>query len=54
MTAKTTQVGKRVAKGTRTCRRCKTHRGIIRAYGLYVCRRCFREIAPELGFNKDK
>jgi small subunit ribosomal protein S14 len=39
-------------KGTRECRRCGTHRGIIRNYGLYICRRCFREIGPKLGFKK--
>ncbi|TFG04576.1 MAG: 30S ribosomal protein S14, partial [Promethearchaeota archaeon] len=31
-------------KGSRECRRCHTHRGIIRRYGLNLCRRCFYEI----------
>ena len=39
-------------KGTRNCKRCGTHRGIIRRYGLFICRRCFREIAESLGFKK--
>jgi small subunit ribosomal protein S14 len=39
-------------KGTRECRRCHTHRGLIRSYGLYICRRCFREVAGTLGFKK--
>lgn len=39
-------------KGARVCRRCGTHRGLNRAYGLYICRRCFREIGPKLGFKK--
>jgi small subunit ribosomal protein S14 len=42
----------RHGKGSRECRRCHTHRGIIRAYGLYVCRRCFREVAGKMGFKK--
>jgi len=25
---------------------------VIRKYGLYLCRRCFREVAPVLGFKK--
>ncbi|MHA1377744.1 MAG: 30S ribosomal protein S14 [Candidatus Helarchaeota archaeon] len=39
-------------KGSRMCRRCGTHRAIIRSYGLYICRRCFREVATKLGFKK--
>ncbi|MHA1916779.1 MAG: 30S ribosomal protein S14 [Candidatus Ranarchaeia archaeon] len=39
-------------KGTRVCRRCGTHRAIIRRFNLYFCRRCFREVATELGFKK--
>ncbi|MEX2719838.1 MAG: 30S ribosomal protein S14 [Candidatus Wukongarchaeota archaeon] len=46
--------GKKVkyGKGTRMCKRCGTHRGIIRRFGLFICRRCFREIAESLGFKK--
>lgn len=39
-------------KGEIQCRRCKTHRGVIRKYGLYYCRKCMREIAKDLGFRK--
>ncbi len=39
-------------KGARKCVRCGTHSAIIRSYGLNICRRCFREIAPALGFKK--
>jgi len=39
-------------KGTKTCRRCKNHRGVIMSYGLNYCRRCFREVAPSVGFKK--
>lgn len=26
--------------------------GIVRKYGLMYCRRCFREVAPSIGFKK--
>lgn len=39
-------------KGKRVCRFCGTSRGIIRKYGLFVCRRCFREVGERLGFFK--
>ncbi len=39
-------------KGTRKCRLCGGSRGLIRAHHLQLCRRCFREAAPELGFKK--
>lgn len=34
------------------CTRCGRKRGIVRRYGMHLCRQCFREIAPELGFKK--
>lgn len=34
------------------CERCGRKRGIIRRYGLHLCRQCFREVARELGFKK--
>ncbi|MHA1268739.1 MAG: 30S ribosomal protein S14 [Candidatus Helarchaeota archaeon] len=43
---------RKFGKGIRTCRRCGTHRGLIRRYKLYICRRCFRETAKQLGFKK--
>lgn len=39
-------------KGSRKCTRCGRYDGLIRRYGLNVCRQCFREIAGELGFKK--
>ncbi len=39
-------------RGANECQRCGRHRGMIRSYGLYFCRQCFREIVPELGFKK--
>lgn len=42
------------AKGSfeRGCRICQRRRGVIRQYGLNICRRCFRERAEQLGFKK--
>ena len=34
------------------CERCGRRRGIIRKYGMHLCRQCFRDMAPELGFKK--
>lgn len=28
------------------CLRCGRKRGIVRRYGLHLCRQCFRETAP--------
>ncbi len=39
-------------RGLRKCRVCGGADGMIRAYGLHVCRRCFREIARDVGFEK--
>src|SRR4051794_33842151 len=33
-------------------RNCKNTHGVIRKYGLMVCRRCFRENAANIGFKK--
>lgn len=34
------------------CRRCGRKRGIVRRYGLHLCRQCFREVAFDMGFRK--
>lgn len=39
-------------KKNRRCRICKGRKALIRKYRLYVCRRCFKEFATELGFRK--
>jgi len=36
----------------KNCRRCKNDKAVIRKYGLYICRRCFKEVALKIGFNK--
>ena len=38
-------------KGTRMCRLCGTHKGIIRRAKLLICRRCIREVGNEIGFK---
>lgn len=39
--------------GTAICRNCgKKGMGVIRKYGLYYCRHCFREVAKSVGFKK--
>lgn len=43
---------RKIGRGTRSCRRCGTHRGIIRRADLMICRRCIREIAKPLGLAK--
>ncbi len=34
------------------CRRCGRIGAHISKYGLELCRQCFREIAPKIGFKK--
>ncbi|KRX63053.1 Trafficking protein particle complex subunit 11 [Trichinella sp. T9] len=38
--------------GSRKCRVCSSHHGVIRKYNLHMCRRCFREYAADIGFKK--
>jgi len=45
-------IKRKIGKGARKCTRCGSFRGLIRKYGLMYCRRCFREVAYELGFRK--
>ncbi|KAJ4405773.1 40S ribosomal protein S29 [Didymella pomorum] len=39
-------------KGSRECRVCTHPAGLIRKYGLNICRQCFREKAADIGFVK--
>jgi len=43
---------RKYGKGSRKCIRCGTHVAVIQAHGIMLCRRCFRELAPQLGFKK--
>lgn len=44
------KIGKK--KPGRRCESCGTARGLIRKYGMTICRRCFREKAEKMGFRK--
>ncbi|KAF2736056.1 hypothetical protein EJ04DRAFT_433816 [Polyplosphaeria fusca] len=39
-------------KGARGCRVCTHRAGLIRKYGLNICRQCFREKSTDIGFLK--
>eukprot|EP00656_Telonema_subtile_P038833 TRINITY_DN439_c0_g1_i2.p1 TRINITY_DN439_c0_g1~~TRINITY_DN439_c0_g1_i2.p1 ORF type:complete len:104 (-),score=18.22 TRINITY_DN439_c0_g1_i2:227-538(-) len=39
-------------KGSRSCRVCNAKQGLIRKYHMMMCRRCFRENAKAIGFEK--
>ena len=39
-------------KESKRCRRCWNHRAHIAKYGLELCRRCFREVATQIGWKK--
>ena len=34
------------------CNVCGNNHGLIHKYGLNICRRCFREVAAQIGFKK--
>ena len=36
----------------RICVRCGRKEGVIRKYGINLCRICFRELYKEIGFKK--
>ncbi|GFZ43149.1 40S ribosomal protein S29 [Saitozyma sp. JCM 24511] len=39
-------------KGSRQCRVCAHQAGLIRKWGLDICRQCFRERCKAIGFTK--
>ncbi|MEM5815465.1 MAG: 30S ribosomal protein S14 [Candidatus Aenigmatarchaeota archaeon] len=43
---------RKFGKTTHRCKRCGSTRGVIRKYGINLCRKCFREVAEEIGFKK--
>jgi ribosomal protein S14 len=43
---------RKYGKGSRYCKRCGQYPAIIQQYKLMLCRQCFRELAPKLGFKK--
>jgi len=43
---------RKYGKDARCCRVCTATQGLIRKYELMICRRCFREQAAQIGFQK--
>ncbi|KAF8807655.1 hypothetical protein BYT27DRAFT_7165611 [Phlegmacium glaucopus] len=43
---------RKFGKGSRQCRLCAHQAGLIRKYGLDLCRQCFREKSAAIGFVK--
>ena len=43
---------RKYGKGVRKCSRCGRRGAHISKYGINMCRQCFRETAPKLGFRK--
>jgi len=43
---------RKFGKGSRQCRHCGNRHGLIRKYGINICRQCFREKAQDIGFQK--
>ena len=43
---------KKRTPGVRECKICGTRKGMIRKYKLGICRRCFKDRAQDLGWEK--
>ncbi|MFA5360924.1 MAG: 30S ribosomal protein S14 [archaeon] len=43
---------KKRTSGVRQCKICGSRKGMIRKYSLGICRRCFKERAQDLGWEK--
>ncbi|XP_037386199.1 40S ribosomal protein S29-like [Talpa occidentalis] len=43
---------RKFGQGSRSCRVCSNRHGLIRQYGLNMCRQCFRQYAKDIGFIK--
>jgi len=43
---------KKFGQGSRSCRACSNGHGLIRKYGLNMCRQCFHQYAKDIGFKK--
>ncbi|KAK9957018.1 hypothetical protein ABG768_014716 [Culter alburnus] len=43
---------RKYGQGSRSCRVCSNRHGLIRKYGLNMCRQCFRQYAKDIGFIK--
>ncbi|KAF9456800.1 ribosomal protein S14 [Collybia nuda] len=45
---------RKFGKGSRQCRLCAHQAGLVRKYGLDLCRQCFREKSAAIGFTKNR
>jgi small subunit ribosomal protein S29e len=45
-------VRRKFGKGAHRCSHCGSYGHVYQAHGLNLCRRCFRELAPKIGFKK--
>ncbi|KAB0373200.1 hypothetical protein FD755_014859 [Muntiacus reevesi] len=43
---------RKFSQGSRSCRVCLNQLGLIRKYGVNMCRQCFRQYAKDIGFIK--
>ena len=43
---------RKFGRGAHKCIRCGRYGHVYQCYGLKLCRRCFRELAPKMGFKK--
>ncbi|XP_075860298.1 small ribosomal subunit protein uS14-like [Microcebus murinus] len=43
---------RKFGQGSRSCRVCLNLHGLIRKYGLNMCRQCFRRYSKDIGFIK--
>ncbi|XP_032609761.1 small ribosomal subunit protein uS14-like [Hylobates moloch] len=43
---------RKFGQGSRSCRACSNRHGLIRKYGLNMCRQCFHQYAKDIGFIK--
>lgn len=39
-------------RGKNKCERCNSRAAVYQMFDLNLCRRCFREIASKMGFDK--
>ncbi len=53
MSGQGTKQEKKRKRDKRACTRCGARDGVMQKYNLFLCRRCFKEVAPMLGFKKN-
>ncbi|MDI6883642.1 MAG: 30S ribosomal protein S14 [Hadesarchaea archaeon] len=42
---------RKFGKGAHRCVHCGSYGHVYQQHGLKLCRRCFRELAPKMGFK---